>query len=233
MNDYEVSADIQDNSDSDLHSMPDDELRSVSEFETADSDDFHDNDISTSDHVVQDDYASAERLSLLDHMDHICEEVSSLHSRLEDLESSIAQKFFEEIHSSLPTLVTNALKEHLHGILSATLKDCLPLIIKESLQTHIPATSEQFVTLQKELSKVIKFEVAKKVQVVGLDRVRKDLQSQTMHISKYCSSFQNMQTRLQDVKDLLKSAVIIDETAEGGEEIERYKCNPCSNSGGA
>ncbi|GJV95025.1 hypothetical protein Tco_1546602 [Tanacetum coccineum] len=208
MNNYEVLADIHDKSDSDLHSMPDNELRTVLEFETIDSDDFHDNDVSTSDYVVQNDYASAERLSLPDHMDHICKEVSFLHSRLEDLEFSIAQKVSDEIQSSLPALVTNALKKQLPGILSATLKDCLPLLIKESLQTHIPATSEynRFVTLQKELSKVIKSEVAKKVQVVGLDGVREDLQSQTMHISKYCSSFQNMQTQLQDVKDLLKSA---------------------------
>ncbi|GKG42287.1 hypothetical protein Tco_0476585, partial [Tanacetum coccineum] len=50
-------------------------------------------------------------LSLPDHMDHICEEVSSLHSRLKDMESSIVQKVFDEIKSSLPALVTNALKE--------------------------------------------------------------------------------------------------------------------------
>ncbi|GJU15068.1 retrovirus-related pol polyprotein from transposon TNT 1-94 [Tanacetum coccineum] len=143
---------------------------------------------------------------LPDHMDHICEEVSSLHSRLGDMESSIVQKVSDEIKSSLPALVTNALKEQLPGILSATLKDCLPLIIYESLQTHILAAPEQFVTLKKELFKVIKSEVAKKVQVVGLEGVREDLQSQTKHISKYCLSFQNMQTQLQDVKDLLESA---------------------------
>nr|GEW12434.1 hypothetical protein [Tanacetum cinerariifolium] len=203
MNDYEVSADIQENSD--LHSMPDDELRFVLEFKTVDSDDFHDNDVSTSDHIVQDDCAFAKLLSLPNHMDHI-------------------------------SLVTNALKEQLPEILSATLKDCRSLIVKESLQTRIPAASKQFtetqtqlkkkvvkqmnrqfntshvaqsnrfVTLQKELSKVIKYEVAKKVQVVGLEGVRKDLQSQTKHISKYCSSFQNMKTQLQDVKDLPESA---------------------------
>ncbi|GJW24637.1 hypothetical protein Tco_0038448 [Tanacetum coccineum] len=70
------------------------------------------------------DNASAERLSLPDHMDHICEEVSSFHSKLGDIESSIV-----EIKSSLPTLVTNALKEQIPEILSATLKDSLPLII--------------------------------------------------------------------------------------------------------
>ncbi|GJV32407.1 hypothetical protein Tco_1392807 [Tanacetum coccineum] len=185
MNDYEESAGIQEDSDSDLQSMPDDDLRSVSGFKAADSDDTHDNEVSHSAHTLQDDIASAKRL------------------------------IFDDIKSSLPAMITDALKEQLPRILLATLKDCLPLIVKESLQTHNPAVSEQFVTLQKELSKVIKSEVAKNVQVVGLEGVREDLQSQTKHISQYSSSFQDMQTQLQDVKDLLESAVIIDETAKG------------------
>nr|GEU97030.1 Toll/interleukin-1 receptor (TIR) domain-containing protein [Tanacetum cinerariifolium] len=121
--------------------------------------------MSTSDHIIQDDNASTERMSLLDHMDHICEEVGFLHSKLGDMESSVAG-----IKSSLPTL--------------------------------------------KELSKVIRSEVTKKVQVVGLEGLHEDLHSQIKHISKYSSSFQIMQTQLQDVKDLLESAVIIDETAK-------------------
>nr|GEV18683.1 retrovirus-related Pol polyprotein from transposon TNT 1-94 [Tanacetum cinerariifolium] len=125
--------------------------------------------------------------SLPDHMDHICKEVSFLYSKLGDMESSIAG-----IKSSLPTLVTNALKEQLLDCLSATLNDCLPSIIKDSLQTHIPTVSEKFaetrtqlnkkvikqlnrklnithvaqsnrfVILQKELSKVIRSDVTKK-----------------------------------------------------------------------
>ncbi|GJW42613.1 hypothetical protein Tco_0071412 [Tanacetum coccineum] len=130
MNDYKESAGIQEDSKSYLQSMPDDNLRYVSGFEAADSDDTHDNEV-------------------------------SLHSRLGDMESSIVQKVSDEI---------------------------------------------KFVTLKKELFKVIKSEVAKKVQVVGLEGVREDLQSQTKHISKYCSYFQNMQTQLQDVKELLESA---------------------------
>ncbi|GKF56857.1 hypothetical protein Tco_0170394 [Tanacetum coccineum] len=194
--------------------MPDYELTSVSGFETAKSDDFLDNEMSTFVHIVQDDNASTERISLPDHMDHICEEVSYLHSKLGDMESSIA-----EIKSSLPTLVTNSLKEQLHELLSATLKYFLPSIIQESLQSYVLAVSKKFaetqtqlnkravkhlnrqfnishvaqskrfVTLQKELSKVIKSEVIKKVQVVRLEGLREDLQSQTKHISKYCSHF--------------------------------------------
>ncbi|GJR69355.1 hypothetical protein Tco_0015420 [Tanacetum coccineum] len=199
MNYYKESAGIQEDSDSGLQLMSDDDLRSVSGFEAADSDDTHDNNVSHSTHISHD-IASAERLSLPAHLDHIC--------KRSQLSSFKAWKY------GLP------------GILSATLKECLPLIVKESLQTHSPAASEQFaetqtqlnkkvvkqlnrqfnishvaqsnkfVTLQRELSKVIKSEVAKKVQVVRLEGVREDLQSQTKHISKYCSSFQDMQTQL-------------------------------------
>ncbi|GJS71014.1 hypothetical protein Tco_0703855 [Tanacetum coccineum] len=252
----EDTANVHEDFDSDLQSMPDDELRSVSGFEAADSDDFLDDEVSHSDHIVQYNIASAERLSLPDHMDHICEEVSSLHSKLGEIESSIT-----DIKSSLPYIVNNALKEQLPGLLSASLTDCLPLIIKESLQTHILAASEQFaetqtplnkkmikqmnkkfnishvaqskrfVTLQKELSKVIKSEVANKVQVVGLEGVREDLQSQIKHISKYSSSFQDMQTKLQDVQDLLESAVIIDESAEGEKKKKSKTAIPASIQG--
>ncbi|GJW72117.1 hypothetical protein Tco_0129034 [Tanacetum coccineum] len=57
------------------------DTESVSGFEVADSDDTHDNNVSHSTHISHD-IASAERLSLPDHLDHICKEVSSLHSRL-------------------------------------------------------------------------------------------------------------------------------------------------------
>ncbi|GKF80122.1 hypothetical protein Tco_0238724, partial [Tanacetum coccineum] len=80
MNNYEESAGIQEDSDSDLQSMPDDDLRSVSGFEAANSDDTHDNEVSYSAHTSQDDIASAELLSIPDHLDHICEEVNYLHS---------------------------------------------------------------------------------------------------------------------------------------------------------
>ncbi|GKC13097.1 retrovirus-related pol polyprotein from transposon TNT 1-94, partial [Tanacetum coccineum] len=205
INDYKESTGIQEDSDSDLQSMPDDDLRSVSGFEAANSDDTHDNEVSHSAHTSQDDIASVEHLSIPDHLEHICEEVSYLHSRLGNMESSIVQTVSDEIKSSLPAIITNALKEQLPGILSATLKDCLPLILNRQFNISHVAQSKRFVTLQKELSKVIKSEVAKKVQVVRLEGVREDLQSQTKHISKYSSSFQNMQTQLQDVKDLLES----------------------------
>nr|GEU55547.1 uncharacterized mitochondrial protein AtMg00810-like [Tanacetum cinerariifolium] len=122
--------------------------------------------LSTSDHIIQDDNASAECMSLPDHMDHMCKEVSFLYSKLGDMESSITG-----IKSSMPTL--------------------------------------------KELSKVIRSEVTKKVQVVRLEGLRENLHSQIKQISKYSLSSQVMQTQLQDVKDLLESA-----TAENSTTLE-------------
>ncbi|GJX60626.1 hypothetical protein Tco_0292016 [Tanacetum coccineum] len=155
MNDYEESAGIQEDSDSDLQSMPGDDLRSVSGFKFANSDDTRENEVSHSVHTLQDNIASAERLSIPDHLDHICEEVSYLHSRLRNIESSIIHTVSDEIKSSLPAMITNALQEQLLEILSATLKDCLHLIVKESLQTHNLAVSEQFAETQAQLNKKV------------------------------------------------------------------------------
>ncbi|GKD71055.1 hypothetical protein Tco_1325145 [Tanacetum coccineum] len=79
MHDSEETADNHVDSDSDLQSMPDDDLISVSGFDDADSDDTQEHDVSTSDHIFPDDNASTKRLSLYGHMDHIYEEVISLH----------------------------------------------------------------------------------------------------------------------------------------------------------
>ncbi|GJR59341.1 hypothetical protein Tco_1501503 [Tanacetum coccineum] len=185
MHDSKEIVNIQENSNSDLQSIPDDDLRSISRFEAAEFDDTHKNKV------------------LLDHMDHICEEVGSLHSKLGDMESSIIQQVSAEIKSSLPALVTTALKEQLPGLLLATLKDCLPLIIKESLQTHIPAASEQFAEKQAQLNRKV---------VKQLNR-----QFNISHVAQSNRFFtlQKELSKIQDVKDLLESTVVINEIAEG------------------
>ncbi|GJY56423.1 hypothetical protein Tco_0455538 [Tanacetum coccineum] len=133
-------------------------------------------------------------------------------------------------------MITNALKEQLPGILSATLKDCLPLIVNKSLQTHNLAISEQFAETQAQQNKKVVKQLNRQfnishVQVVRLEGVREDLQSQTKHISKFSSSFQDIQTQLQDVKDLLKSAVIIDETAKGEKKQKDKNVIPAPTQG--
>nr|GEZ08338.1 hypothetical protein [Tanacetum cinerariifolium] len=100
----EKTDDIHEGSDFDLQLMPNDNLRSVLGFYTADSNNTHENEVSKFDHIFQDDNASAECLSLQDHMDYIYKEVSSLYSRLRDMESSIVQQVSAKFKSSLPAL---------------------------------------------------------------------------------------------------------------------------------
>nr|GEU86583.1 retrovirus-related Pol polyprotein from transposon TNT 1-94 [Tanacetum cinerariifolium] len=69
--------------------------------------------------------ASAERLSLPDHLDHICEEVRSLHLKLRTMESYIIHQVSNGIQSTSPALVSTALKEQLLGLLLDTLKSLL------------------------------------------------------------------------------------------------------------
>ncbi|GJZ82555.1 hypothetical protein Tco_0647728 [Tanacetum coccineum] len=134
MHDSEEIADFHEGSDSDLQSMTDDDLRSVSGFYTIDS---KENAVSKSDNIFKDDHASAEHLSLSDHMDHICEEVISLYSRLGDMESSI----------ELP---------HVEAQVQKNLQAQLPTLHLKPMYKEINAfnklESQRFVILQKELN---------------------------------------------------------------------------------
>nr|GEW21356.1 hypothetical protein [Tanacetum cinerariifolium] len=104
-------------------SIPEDDLRYVLGFEATDSDDTQSNDVSHLDHTFLNHNASDERLSLPYHLDHICEEASSLHSKLRTMESSIIHQVSDGIKSTLPALVITALQEQLSGLLLATLKE--------------------------------------------------------------------------------------------------------------
>nr|GEU64350.1 hypothetical protein [Tanacetum cinerariifolium] len=166
MHDSEEIADIRKGSDSDLQSMPNDDPRSVLRFHTADSDDTHKNEVSKSNHIFQDDNASAKRLSLPDHMGHICKEVSSLHSRLADMESSIVQQVSAEFKSSLPALVTDSLKEKLPSLILDALKDTFPQLLKDSIMSSILKSILDELP-HKELSKSLHKNMKKSIRLKG------------------------------------------------------------------
>ncbi|GJS04498.1 hypothetical protein Tco_0321006 [Tanacetum coccineum] len=158
-----------DKTDSGLQSMPDDDLASLSGFEAEDSEDE-------------------------DPLGHLQEELRTLNTKIDQLESNISKKVTDDIQSSVPSLVANALKAHLLDLISGALKNILPQLLKDSihqsvqesikekfllfdaqvqqtLQDQLPSIilmpmnkqfnafntleSRTFVTLQKELSKVI------------------------------------------------------------------------------
>ncbi|GKE08733.1 hypothetical protein Tco_1412284 [Tanacetum coccineum] len=198
-------------SSSELSSMPDDNLHSMSAFDTVKSRDDVDVDMADSEHISKEGMADtflnafAEFHSLSGHLDHVREEVSNLHSRIADMESSILQSVSDEIKNSVPTLISE-----LFGLLTDTLKACLPFILKDSLPTQLhkavvkpmkkhfniyhTAESEHFVTLQKALTK-------------------------------------SMQNQLTDIQGLLESEVINDDTAEGEKNKKDKDANPAATQG--
>ncbi|GKC18220.1 hypothetical protein Tco_1015002, partial [Tanacetum coccineum] len=134
--------------DSDLESMPGDDIESLFWFEAEEFD--HDDDIhfmhkeelskddeKAADNVIDelvdmaksqnDDLnASTNTPSKSDHLGHLHKELNSLTSKVEQLESSLAQRVADKIKESLPKMVADALKDHLSELLSDTLKTILP-----------------------------------------------------------------------------------------------------------
>ncbi|GKE39323.1 hypothetical protein Tco_1462728, partial [Tanacetum coccineum] len=167
--------DIHEVSNSDLQSMPDDDLRSVSGLHTADSNDTYKNKVSQSDHIFQDDHEFAERLSLPDHMDHICEEVSSLHSRLGDmnflsdaLKDTLLQLLKDSIKSSVSKSITDELP-HVEAQVQKNLQDQLPNLLLKPMYKEFNAfkklESQRFVLFQKELSKSLYKNMKKSIRL--------------------------------------------------------------------
>ncbi|GJY35036.1 hypothetical protein Tco_0420414 [Tanacetum coccineum] len=176
-------------SDSGLHSMPDDDLVSLTDFETPDS---ADNDSQGGTDKTF--HASTD----MPPFGHLHEELRTLNTKVDQLESNMSKKVTDDIQSFVPSIVIDTLKETLPGLLLEALKDTLPQMIKDAiqqsiqesikekltvfdaqvkqtLQSQLPSIlkpinkqfnafntleSHKFVTLQHELSKVIKTKLA-------------------------------------------------------------------------
>nr|GEV68089.1 retrovirus-related Pol polyprotein from transposon TNT 1-94 [Tanacetum cinerariifolium] len=132
----------------DYESMPEDDLRSVSGFEAADSDDTQGNDVSHSDHTFPDHNASVERLSL---PDHICKEVSSFHSKLGTMESSIIHQVSDGIKSTFPSLSDRFAK--LETKLSKTLKSDMGKLVTTLVKSGMKEVRDDMKYQAKSLGK--------------------------------------------------------------------------------
>nr|GEZ08404.1 hypothetical protein [Tanacetum cinerariifolium] len=101
----------------DYESMLEDDLRSVSGFEDADSDDTLGNEVSHSDHTFSDHNDFVDRLSLPDHLDHICEKViihqvsDGINDRFARLETELSKTLKSDMGKSVTNLVKSGVKE--------------------------------------------------------------------------------------------------------------------------
>nr|GEX19534.1 hypothetical protein [Tanacetum cinerariifolium] len=95
-------------SDSGLCSMPDDDMVSLTGFETSDS---ADNDSQ--------------------------EELRTLNTKVDQLESNMSKKVIDDIQSFVPSIVVDTLKANFPGLLSEALKNTLPQMINDSIKKSV------------------------------------------------------------------------------------------------
>nr|GEV21566.1 hypothetical protein [Tanacetum cinerariifolium] len=117
--------------DSDLESIPDDEIDSVSRFE-ANTDDNEENHSKHKEELPKTDEATVDNI-----IDELAD-ISSFFTKVENLESSLAQQVAEKIKDSVPRMVADAFEERMHELLSDTLKNILHQIIKDSIKKTLP-----------------------------------------------------------------------------------------------
>ncbi|GJR91740.1 hypothetical protein Tco_0215751 [Tanacetum coccineum] len=207
-----------------LQSMPDNDLPSLSGFETANSQD----EDSQSDDTL---HASVDVPAKSDPLGYLQEELCTLSTKVDNLESTISKKVSEDIQSSVPSIVTTTLKDLLPSLLLEALKETLPSLIQTSVQQVVQKPVEEqlqmfkehtlqdqltinvskpmnkqfhafntleshrFVTFQKEPSKVIQTKMGKSVK----EKVCKGME----FISDKLSSIQSyLATNSQHVSDL-------------------------------
>ncbi|GJU01413.1 hypothetical protein Tco_1111751 [Tanacetum coccineum] len=200
-------------SSSELSFMPNDDLHSMSAFDTVKSGDDVDIDMADSEHIskegITDTFlnALAEFHSLSRHLDHVWEEVSNLHSRIADMESFILQSVSDKSRILCQLLLAMPYK----------------ISFLDSLLIHSKHV----------LTKVLKSEMGQSVTSKvhsGMQEVR-SLNSQSKNLGKYCLNVQSMQTQLNVIQGLLESTVIIDDTAEGEKNKKDKDANLATTRG--
>ncbi|GJY93272.1 hypothetical protein Tco_0509054 [Tanacetum coccineum] len=133
---YRVATISEEEADSNLHSIPDDEVQSISRFETTDSHKEGNDETDTKNTLSQSIETITDKSS--DPLGSLMIEVSSLTSRVANLESTIASKVVLQLEESVPRMVSDAFEERMPELLSDTLRFILPNVIEETLQQALP-----------------------------------------------------------------------------------------------
>nr|GEU40048.1 hypothetical protein [Tanacetum cinerariifolium] len=81
--------------------------------------------------------ASTDMPAQSDLLGYLFEEMRTLSTKVDQLETNISKKVTNDIQSSMPSIVANFLKENLSGLLSKALKNTLPQMIKDSIQLSV------------------------------------------------------------------------------------------------
>ncbi|GJZ42638.1 hypothetical protein Tco_0589893 [Tanacetum coccineum] len=236
--------------DSDLESIPDDEVGSPSSFQTSET-----NEESLSEPLLSKSKekdadkildelnelnASADKP--LDSLGPLQAQITSISDKVDQLESNITKKV-SEIESSMPTLITETLKEKLPEVLSEALKNALPAML-DSIKVSVETSVDQKLPVFKEqVQQTFKAHIPKlfiqpmnkeliafnNLEANRFVHLQKELSKviQTDVGKKVNAKVQTGMNRLKNMVSLLKSAKVLKKTKLGG----RRKENPEQSQG--
>ncbi|GKA64015.1 uncharacterized mitochondrial protein-like protein [Tanacetum coccineum] len=200
--------------DSDLVSMPEDDIESVDYFDVVGSE-------------TDDTVHSEPKLNLSKNpLGHLRKEISSLTSKVQHLESSITQQVADKLEEFVPDLVAEALKSTLLKLLSESLKNVMPLIVVESVKQTIKKSLEcaMFVVLQKELSKVLRTKIGTSIRKKvgkGIEEVHDKLKYCIEKIDKNSIHMTDLVNLIRDMVYLLDSALVFHKANAEGEKWQK------------
>ncbi|GJY75366.1 hypothetical protein Tco_0480482 [Tanacetum coccineum] len=217
--------------DFDLHSIPGDEVVSISGFGTDDS-----NEEGTVDNLTDEmtDLNTSTAKSS-DPLGHLRKEIISLTTQVQRLESSITQKVAEKLEESVLDLIDESLKATLPDLISESLKLAIYEIIAESVKQTVKPMNRQFnafnklessrfVTLQKELSKVLLTKMGSFIRMKVRKVIKEFLDKLTYSTQRVYQNYvhvQEMTTLMRDMVCLLDSASVFAKANAEGEKWEK------------
>nr|GEU96016.1 retrovirus-related Pol polyprotein from transposon TNT 1-94 [Tanacetum cinerariifolium] len=210
--------------DSNLVSMPEDDIESVVDSDTDDNVDtrtkinlnLSKSEEASNDHVqYSNDVAKPQCINRLDELPrtksetleastdktansvpfvHLLEELSCLTNKVQQIETSITQKVADKLEESVPNLVAECLKETFLDLILDSLKSTIPQIIVESIKQAVKPMNKEFNAFNK-LKK-------------GMKEVRNKLKYCTMRIDQNSSHTRELVDLIWDMVYLFESALI-------------------------
>ncbi|GJZ04494.1 retrovirus-related pol polyprotein from transposon TNT 1-94 [Tanacetum coccineum] len=226
---------------SDLYYMPSNDLASLTGFETPNSNDEDSNSV-TKEHstnnlnatldgdvALPNAYASVS--ALFDPRGHLLRELTTISSKVVQLESQITKQVSDELKSSVPSLVSAALKETLPAIHegadfsisssgSSELEELLDSRIYKAMNKQFHAfnklESRRFVLLQTELSKVIQSKIGSNVKA----RVRTGMRHVTERLDPLQCSITENSNSDSDLNEAIKTMNFLLEATKVEQRIE-------------
>ncbi|GJS79118.1 hypothetical protein Tco_0728999 [Tanacetum coccineum] len=209
--------------DSDLKSMPDDEVESVSGFEVAESTDEENDTAETKVKLTQSENtvdnildemtslnASTDKPS--DPLGPIQAELSSFTTKIEKLESSLAEKVADKLEESVPRMVADAFEERMADLLADTLKNILPQIIKDSIQQALPKFDQR-------VQETLKAQSVRKGVWKDLQIVKDSLSYYATQLDKGDVNLLELVNLMKDMVFLLDSAKVFEKAKAEGEKV--------------